>query len=81
MNKDILNKMAKTLEEWIKALIQKAVLLDTARIVRTFLSLEPEPPPVAWNLLPTPVEHLFLIFSNVLIYCFVLEYLFKNVKQ
>ena len=26
---------------WIKGLIQKAVLLDTARIVRRFLSLEP----------------------------------------
>ena len=42
--------MAKSLDEhlsrlslggWIKGLIQKAVLLDTVRIVRRFLSLEP----------------------------------------
>ena len=42
--------MAKSLDEhlsrlslggWIKGLIQKAVLLDTARIVRRFLSLGP----------------------------------------
>ena len=30
-----------SLGSWIKGLIQKAVLLDTARIVRRFLSLEP----------------------------------------
>ena len=30
-----------SLGRWIKGLIQKAVLLDTARIVRRFLSLEP----------------------------------------
>ncbi|CAH0696896.1 unnamed protein product [Spodoptera exigua] len=30
-----------TLGGWIKGLIQKAVLLETARIVRRFLSLEP----------------------------------------
>ena len=30
-----------SLRGWVKGLIQKAVLLDTARIVRRFLSLEP----------------------------------------
>ena len=46
---------------WIKGLIQKAVLLDTARIVRRFLPQEPWPP-VAWTLFPIPVGYYFLYF-------------------
>ena len=58
---------------WIKGLIQKIVLLDTARIVRRFLPLEPEPP-VAWTLLPTPVLHCYIYFEMI---CFLR--IFKNV--
>ncbi|CAH2256097.1 jg10379 [Pararge aegeria aegeria] len=37
---------------WIKGRVQKAVVLETARIVRRFLTLEPRPP-VAWTVVTT----------------------------
>lgn len=59
------------LDGWVKGLMQKAVLLDTARIVRKFLSLEPWPP-VAW-ISPVTGGLLLFIFLNVFFY--IIKYL------
>ena len=61
-----------SLSGWIKGMIQKAVLQDTARIVRRFFTLlrKESPnntrrvprPPLAWTLFPISVGYYILYF-------------------